>query len=146
MDLKLLALDDEDLNVISAHLQDAVFKAGDVSYSPARQQITFALNRFCWENAEKGASKGFERRRSALIFKQVRSVRSLGIDRADKDKVHSLLAIVFDKKDEGPDGFVELALSGGGTILLDVDCIEVQLADTGAAWETDRRPRHPGVA
>jgi hypothetical protein len=144
MTLKLLALDEEDLNVVSAHLQDAVFKAGDLDYSPQTKQFIVAMNRFCWEEAEDKA-KSFERRRTALAFKQVKSVRSIGFDRKASDKVLSLLAVVFDKNGDGPDGFIELMLAEGASILLNVDCIEVQLADTGAAWETTMRPRHPGV-
>jgi hypothetical protein len=54
--------------------------------------------------------------------------------------------MTFDRDGDGPDGAIELVLAGGGSILLDVDCIEVQLADTGGAWETKLRPRHPGAA
>lgn len=145
MPLKLLALDDEDLAVVSAHVQDAVFKCGDLHYWPARRQFALAANRFAWEETGKG-SQPFERRRAALVFKRVRGVKSAGFDRTDKDAVQSLLAVTFEKDGEGPEGSVELVLAGGGAILLDVECIEVELADTGGAWETKRKPRHPGAA
>lgn len=145
MTLKLLALDDEDLTVISAHMQDAVFRVADVDYTPRDKHFTIAANRFAWEEAQRNA-KGFERSRAALCFKQVKSVRSIGVDRTAKDKVLSLLAVMFEKEGEGPDGHIELVLAGGGSILLDVDCIEVQLADTGGTWETTMKPRHPGTA
>jgi len=145
MPLKLLALDDEDLTVISAHMQDAILRVGDLDYTPKNKSFTLAANRFDWEAAER-ASKGFERSRTALCFKQVKGARSVGFDRKAKDKVLSLLAVVFEKEGEGPDGSIELVLSGGGSILLDVDCIEVQLADTGGTWETTLKPRHPGAA
>lgn len=144
MTLKLLALDDEDLTVISAHMQDAVFRVGDVDYKPGSKSLTLAANRFDWESSER-ESKGFERSRAALCFKQVKSVRSIGVDRKAKDKVLSLLAVLFEKEGEGPDGAIELVLAGGASILLDVDCIEVQLADTGGTWETTLKPRHPGA-
>jgi hypothetical protein len=145
MPLKLLALDDEDLTVISAHMQDAVFRIADIDYTPKRKCFSIAANRFAWEETQREA-KGFERNRAALCFKQVKSVRSIGIDRKAKEKVLSLLAVLFDKDGEGPDGHIELVLAGGGSILLDVDCIEVQLADTGGTWETTLKPRHPGAA
>ena len=145
MTLKLLALDDEDLTVISAHMQDAVFRVADVEYMPKHKHLTIAANRFDWEEADRKA-KGFERSRAALCFKQVKGVRSIGVDRAAKDKVLNLLAVLFEKQGEGPDGHIELVLAGGGSILLDVDCIEVQLADTGGTWETTVKPRHPGAA
>ncbi|WP_280778421.1 DUF2948 family protein [Rhizobium sp. SG_E_25_P2] len=145
MTLKLLALDEEDLTVISAQMQDAVFKVGDIDFKPRAGHFMLAANRFAWEASDRN-EKGFERRRAALCFKQVKSVRSIGFDRKASDAVLSLLAILFDKEGEGPDGSVELVLSGGGSILLHVDCIEAQLADTGGAWETAMKPRHPGAA
>jgi hypothetical protein len=145
MPLKLLALDDEDLTVISAHMQDAVFRVADVEYEPKQKRLTIAANRFDWEVADREA-KGFERSRAALCFKQVTSVRSIGVDRKAREKVLSLLAVLFEKEGEGPDGSIELVLAGGGSILLSVDCVEVQLADTGGTWETTMKPRHPGAA
>jgi hypothetical protein len=141
-DLKLMALDGEDLAVISAHMQDSVFKVGDMIWSPREQQFALAANRFVWEAAD-GKRRGFERRRAALVFKRVLAVRSVGIDRTKRDEVLSLLALRFEQKGEGPEGTIELALSGTASIALDVECIEAQLADVGGAWETASRPRHP---
>ncbi|PDS33377.1 DUF2948 family protein [Rhizobium phaseoli] len=141
-DLKLVALDDEDLAIISAHMQDSVFKVGDIDWSPSEAQFALAANRFVWEGAGR-KRRGFERRRAALVFKRVLAVRSLGIDRTKRDEVLSLLALRFEKKGEGPDGTVELTLSGNASIALDVECIEMQLADIGGAWEAASKPRHP---
>ncbi|ANM09055.1 MULTISPECIES: DUF2948 family protein [Rhizobium] len=140
-DLKLVALDDEDLAVISAHMQDSVFKVGDIDWSPRDAQFALAVNRFVWEGAER-KRRGFERRRAALVFKRVLAVRSLGIDRGKRDEVLSLLALRFERKGEGPEGTIELSLSGTASIALDVECIEVQLADIGGAWEASSKPRH----
>lgn len=145
MSLKLLALDEEDLNVVSAHMQDAVLHVGDIEYLPKSKQVVIAANRFAWETAA-GGGRSFERRRAALCFKQVTSVRSVGFRREDRDKVLSLLAVTFERDGDGPEGSIELVLAGGASILLGVDCIEVQLADTGGAWETTLKPRHPGAA
>ena len=141
-DLKLVALDSEDLAVISAHMQDSVFKVGDVEWLPRDAQFSLAASRFVWEDADR-KRKGFERRRAVLVFKRVLAVRSTGIDRHKRDEVLSLLAVRFEQKGEGPDGRIELTLSGAATIALDVECIEVQLADVGGAWETASKPRHP---
>ncbi|AJD39991.1 hypothetical protein RGR602_CH00627 [Rhizobium gallicum bv. gallicum R602sp] len=143
-DLKLLALDSEDLAVVSAHMQDSVFKVGDMAWSPRDGQFSIAANRFVWEDA-LNKRKGFERHRAALIFKRVLAVRSTGIDRQRRDDVLSLLSVGFEQKGEGPDGTVELTLAGAAEIVLDVECIEVQLADIGGAWETASKPRHPGA-
>ncbi|MBB5665106.1 hypothetical protein GGE68_003320 [Rhizobium leguminosarum] len=140
-ELKLVALDDEDLAIISAHMQDSVFKVGDIDWSPRDAQFALAVNRFVWEGAER-KRRGFERRRTALVFKRVLAVRSLGIDRGKRDEVLSLLALRFEQKGEGPEGTIELSLSGTASIALDVECIEVQLADIGGAWEASSKPRH----
>ncbi|RCW27215.1 DUF2948 family protein [Ciceribacter lividus] len=142
-DLKLLALDSDDLAVISAHMQDAVFKVGDIAYLPRARQFSLVANRFVWERTEP-KRRSFERRRTVLTFKRVEAVRSTGIDRTRNDDVRSLLALRFRQEGEGPGGVLELVLAGGGMIALDVECIEGQLADTGAAWETSRKPGHPG--
>lgn len=140
--LKLLALDEEDLAVVSAHVQDAVFKVGGLSYDARRHHFCVVINRFVWEKAE-GKRRNFERRRAVLLFKCVSAVRSVGFDRADPEAVLDLLALSFSRKAEGPEGTIELVLAGEASIALDVECIEAQLADTGGAWETAFRPRHP---
>ncbi len=140
--LKLLALDEEDLGVVSAHVQDAVFKVAGTLFDLRRGQFSLVINRFVWETAE-GRRRSFERRRSVLLFKRVTAVRSLGFDRNDTETVLDLLALRFAQKGDGPDGTIEFVLAGAASIALDVECIEVQLADTGGAWETAFKPRHP---
>ncbi|CAD7034068.1 hypothetical protein REJC140_03270 [Pseudorhizobium endolithicum] len=141
-DLKLLALDQDDLGIISAHMQDSVFRVGELSYDARHRQFTAVVNRFVWEEADRG-KKGYERRRSVISFKRVEAVRSLGVNRQDPEGVYCMLAIRFEQQGDGPDGTVELTLSGGGAISLDVECIEVQMLDTGGAWATERLPAHP---
>jgi len=141
LDLKLLALDADDLSILSAHMQDAVFKVGDLSFSARSGLFSLAANRFVWEKAER-AGKSFERRRAGLSFKRVEAVRSIGFDRGKADEVMSLLAIRYTPTGEGPDGVIELVLAGGGTIALEVECIEAQLADIGGAWEATAKPEH----
>lgn len=140
-DLKLLALDTDDLSIISAHMQDAVFKAGDLAFAPRPGLFSLTVNRFVWEKADRSA-KSYERHRAVLGFKRVSAVRSIGFDRSGADEVLSLLAIRFVVRGEGPDGVIELVLSGSGMIALEVECIEAQLTDTGGAWGTGSRPDH----
>ena len=141
--LKLFALDNDDLAVLSAHMQDAVFKVADISFKARPGLFVLAVNRFVWEGAGE-KRKAYERRRALLSFKRVNAVRSIGFDRRKGDDVLSLLAIRYRGEGEGPEGVVELVLSGGGIIALEVECIEAQLADTGGAWETSFKPDHPG--
>ncbi|MCD2173978.1 DUF2948 family protein [Rhizobium sp. C4] len=139
--LKLLALDEEDLDIVSAHMQDSVFKVAECAFDARTMQFSMTANRFVWETAsERG--RPFERRKAALVFKRVSAVKSTGVDRKNKDAVLDLLAIRFEKRGEGPDGVIELMLAGGGVVQLDVECIEAQLADVGGAWETKSKPQH----
>ncbi|MEZ5871656.1 MAG: DUF2948 family protein [Nitratireductor sp.] len=140
--LKLIALDEEDLSVISAHVQDAVLKAGDIDYFAREKRFVVAMNRFVWEVADK--TKQFERRRSVLHFERVNKVSSIGFNRKGKDQVLSLLAVVFQPGDL-PAGTLELVFSGNAVIRLEVECVEAQLSDMAAAWETSSRPGHPDL-
>lgn len=143
--LKLIALDAEDLEVISAHLQDAVMRVGDMTYLPREHRFALVLNRFNWEQALERTPRrrhlSFERRRSGLHFDRVRKVKTRKLDRKARDAVLELLAIRFEEN-EPPAGLIELVFAGGGTIRLDVECIEAALRDLGASWSTEARPAH----
>lgn len=140
--LKLAALDEQDLAIVSAHVQDAVFKVGDMQLLAAEKRFVVALNRFAWEKKRKLFSRRHERRRSVLHFEGVRSVRTSGVRREADEDVLSLLALRFLPGAEAPAGSIELTCSGGAAIRLDVDFIEARLTDLGAAWETTALPRH----
>lgn len=135
---RLVALDAEDLQVISAHCQDAVLKASDLHYFPAENRFVLEMNRFRWEENRKQNVRA----RSVLHFEQVRKVRTRGIDPRQGDHVLSLLAVLFSPTD-APSGHVDLVFSGSATLRLDVECIEAQLADMNAAWEAGSKPSHP---
>ncbi len=95
--LKLLALDEEDLDIVSAHMQDSVFKVAECAFDARTRQFSLTANRFVWETAsEKG--RPLERRKAALVFKRVSAVKSAGVDRKNKDAVLDLLAIRFEKQ------------------------------------------------
>ena len=140
--LKLVALDVQDLEIVSAHVQDAVMKVGDLSYRPSEKRFVVAMNRFVWENKSGFFKQNNERRRSVLHFESVRQVKTAGFSREAADEVLSLLAVRFEPGAELPAGVIELVCSGGAAIRLDVDYIEARLADLGAAWETASRPQH----
>lgn len=139
--LKLAALDAEDLQVVSAHVQDAVLTVGDIRFLPKEQKAIFAMNRFVWDKAADKRSREHERRRSALAVSQVKSMKVQGIRQEAKGAILSLLALTFEETN-APAGHLRLEFAGGGSLLLDVDCIEVQLADLGAAWSTPNLPSH----
>ncbi len=137
-ELKLKALDEEDLEVIATHMQDAIVLTGDMQYTPSNQQFVIIANRFNWQ---AGKNEKPSRRRSAVFFDRVSSVKSQRIRRDTEDAVLSLLTISF-KVSQAPAGTVELTFAGGGAIQLEVECIEAQLDDLGPEWETVRVPDH----
>ena len=138
--LKLLAMDDEDLAVISAHVQDAVLKVGDLVNLPKERRFALGMNRFIWEKAD-GRRENFERRRAALTFDRVLSVKTSRVRRDRPEAVMELLAVGFEAT-ETPAGHVTLYFAGGGAVRLEVECIEARLADLGAAWATRKKPSH----
>ncbi|MEL6289254.1 MAG: DUF2948 family protein [Pseudomonadota bacterium] len=140
--LRLIALEPEDLTVISAAMQDAIIRVGAIEWQ--RGQGTFLLsgNRFAWEADDGPASAGGgERRYAALKFARVEGVSLQGISRDDPEMMLSLLSIQFTPGD-APSGRIVLTFAGDGGIALDVECVEVELADVGPAWDTPRTPSH----
>ncbi len=147
--LRLAAIDDEDLAVLSAHVQDSVLKVSDIAYLPRERRFALGMNRFTWEKLDEDAPRRkpdeFERRRAALTFDRVTHVRATGVDRAKPETVLELLAIQFVATDE-PSGLVTLVFAGGAAIEIGVEVIEARLADLGPAWATASLPKHDGTA
>jgi hypothetical protein len=138
--LKLVALDRDDMEVVSAHLQDAVIKAADVHWRPSEKRVVVGLNRFDWETVN-GSSTEFRRCRAALRFERVSSCKCRDVNAAEKNQILNLLAVTFDETDP-PGGVVTLTFSGGAALRLEVECLEAELADLGPAWVTECCPEH----
>jgi hypothetical protein len=138
--LKFVVLDEEDLEIVSTHLQDAVVKTADVLWRPHENRMVLALNRFDWEGAQF-AKPEYRRRRSALRFERVLSCKCRGMSPSGADGVLNLLAVEFASTDE-PSGVVTLTFSGGAVLRLEVECLEAELADLGPTWTTTARPVH----
>ena len=136
--LKLLAQDPEDLAVISAVLQDAVAKIGDIRWDAQARTLTLACNRFRWE---AGGKKDGQRVRSALQLGDVTAVQARNLKRDAKGAIVELLAIAFEPG-EAPGGTVLLTFAGGGDLRVGVECLDVALADVSEPWATPRRPGH----
>jgi hypothetical protein len=133
--LRLLAQDADDLAVISAALQDAVAKVGDITYEPKAHRLTVAFNRYCWE------ADGGQRVRSALQLGGVMGVQTRKIRRGAKDAVLEILAMTFEPG-EAPGGVITLSCAAGGDIRATVECVEAVLADLSEPWPTPRKPAH----
>lgn len=135
--LRLVALDQEDLAVLSAHLQDAVVKVGDLAYLPHERRFALVARRFDWE-----AAPDVPRRRLAgFHFERVLRARCRNIDRANPDAVLNLLAVTFEETN-APSGTATLLFSDGGAIQLDLECVEAQMKDLGPVWQAEARPVH----
>lgn len=128
--LNLGALDAEDLQVVSALVQDAVFPVTEMSWRAKEHRFAILLNRFRWEdrdNAEK-RHRDVERVQSLLVIENVLKVASQGVDRSDKDMILSMLSLDFEAGEEGA-GALTLTLAGDGGIRLSVEALEVSLKD-----------------
>lgn len=141
--LNLGALEPEDLQVISALVQDAVFPAGEMTWRPKDRRFAILLNRFRWE--DRGRDRhGAERVQSLLVFENVVKVASQGVARGDKDLVLSLLSLDW-HPGEAPHGAVELTLAGDGAIRLEVEALEAVLKDVTRPYRapSGKAPGHP---
>jgi hypothetical protein len=136
--LKLVALDPDDLAIVSAHLQDAVVRVGDLAFLPSEHRFALVARRFDWE---AGPSEPPRRRLTGLHFERVLAARTRGIDRGNTDAVLNLLAITFEETDS-PSGTATLVFSEGAAIQLELECIETQMKDLGPVWEAEGRPVH----
>ncbi|MDB5650733.1 MAG: hypothetical protein JWL62_2253 [Hyphomicrobiales bacterium] len=136
--LRLVALDAEDLAVVSCNLQDAVVRVADVAFLPRQRRFALLASRFDWVAAEAGR---MERCRAGLHFDNVTKVSSTGFHRDDTASVLNLLSIAFEET-ETPAGTVVLTFSGGAGIRLDVECVDAQMRDVGPRWSAQHKPGH----
>jgi len=138
--VKFVALDKEDLEVVSAHLQDAEVKVADVHWRPDEKRLVLAVDRFDWPSAIAPAPE-FRRCRSALRFDRVLACKCKNVNPAGKDSILNLLAVEF-AESTPPGGAITLTFSGGATLRLEVECLEVELADLGPIRLAEARPVH----
>ncbi len=141
--LNLGALDTDDLAVIAALTQDAVFPASEMRWERRAARFALLLNRVRWEDAGKGRHAP-ERVQSVLMFSNVQAVASQGVSKGDPDTVLSLLGLQFDPT-EAPSGTLTLTLAGDGAMRLTVEALEVTLKDVTRPYVAPSRklPHHP---
>ncbi len=144
--LRLMAMDDDDLQVISALVQDAVFPASEIAWDSRHRRFALLLNRFRWEDmpAAQRRQRPVERVQSVLSVSDVLKVQSQGFERGDKDLVLSLLSLSFVPAEDGM-GRLELVLAGDGAIALEVETLDVTLQDVTRPYIAPSRhtPEHP---
>ena len=139
--LKLIARTNEDLKVISAHLQDSIVSTKDIASLKKNKIFLMQLNRFMWEDVEKGVFRKNKRIRTILKFDNVLEVNSKNISQKNKDKFLDFLAI---ESNQMPDNNYEMKLifSGDSVIRVVAEVIEVALDDQGEPWNTKNKPKH----
>jgi hypothetical protein len=128
--LKLIALDADDLAVVSAHVQDAKVQSADIIWRQAEKRLVVGMSRLDWEQTLSGQTSP-RRLISALRFDRVLSCKSRNIDLEAPEVPLELLGIEFHPGD-APSGSAVLLFAHGGALRLDVECLECELTDLGA--------------
>ena len=139
--LKLIGKKEEDLKIISAYLQDAVVITKDMLFLKKNRIFIMILNRFMWEDAEKGVFRKNKRIRCAVKFEEVIKVRSKNINQRNDNKPLEHLAIKSSMI-SGNLSKVNIFFSGGGIITLICEIIEVFMSDLGKPWNVKHFPSH----
>ena len=128
--LKLIALDADDLAVISAHVQDARVQTADIIWRQGEKRLVVGMSRLDWEQTLSGQTAP-RRLIAALRFERVLSCKSRNIDLGMPGTALELLGIEFHLGD-APSGSAVLLFNHGGALRLDVECLECELTDLGA--------------
>ena len=139
--LKLIAKTEEDLSIVSAHLQDSIASISDIANLKKNKIFLMQLNRFMWEDVEKGVFRKNKRIRTILKFENVLEVHSKNINQHKKDKFLDFLAI---ESGTMPDNNYQMKIIFAGDSIIKIisEVIEVTLDDQGEAWDTKNKPKH----
>jgi hypothetical protein len=138
--LGLVALDGEDLKIISALMQDAVFPITEMTWDQGRRRFALLVNRFRWEDKRPKP----ERVQSVLIIEDTMKVASQGVDLSAKNMILSILTMEWAAGEDGT-GTITLTLAGDGAVAIDVECLEVTLSDVTRPYlaPSGNMPTHP---
>ena len=139
--LKLIAKTTDDLRVISAHLQDSIVLTSDIANLKKNRIFLMQINRFMWEDVEKGIFRKNKRIRTILKFENVSNISSKNINQANREKFLDFLTI---ESSQLPDKTYEMKLifSGDAIIKIYSEVVEVTLDDQGPSWESKNKPKH----
>lgn len=143
--LRLMAVDPEDLSVISTLVQDSILPASEMTWRPSDRRFAMLINRFRWEDRDSASrqNRRFERVQSVLVFETVARVAYSGIDPKDKDQILSVLSLEF-QETEAPSGVITINLAGDGALALTVECLDVLVKDVTRPYlaPSGAEPRH----
>jgi hypothetical protein len=135
--LKLRAVDADDLEVLSAILQDALVPVAEMAYLPDEHRFVLVANRFRWEPGDDGTRLEFQRTLTGLCIDFATNVQRRGFSPAEGDRILALLALRADGS------ALVLEFAGGSAIRIEVEGVSCRLDDLGEPWPTRWRPRHP---
>ena len=139
--LKLNGTSEDDIKVISAHLQDSITQVKNIAHLKKNKIFLIQFNRFMWEDIEKGVFRKNKRIISVLKFENVISVISKNLNQKNTERFLDFLAIetklLSDKNYE-----VKLNFAGDILIKLNLEIIECFLEDISDPWETKNKPKH----
>ena len=139
--LKLIARTVEDLRVVSAYLQDAIVNLNEIANLKKNKILLLQLNRFMWEDVEKGVFRKNKRIRTILKFENVIKVKSKNIVLAGKDKFLDFLTIETNQTIDN-NYEMKILFAGDSIVKVTAEVIEVTLDDQGEAWDTKNKPKH----
>ncbi|MAR50263.1 MAG: DUF2948 family protein [Paracoccaceae bacterium] len=142
--LKLMAEDVEDLKVIATLVQDSVIPVSEISWRPKQNRFALLINRVRWE--DKVEISSIERVQSVLVFDDISTVSTLGIDQNISDNILSLLTISWESSSDTT-GVFQLVFSGNSIISLKAECINILLRDVTRPYQTNskKRPKHDNI-
>lgn len=136
--LRIAAQSPEDLTILSASLQDAILRIGDISYQKSAHALSLRISRFSHEHQGQAS-----RILAGLRFDGVLGIKARGLDRSDPDNLCVLLGLHFEHGETFPEGELYLIFAGGGEICMQVECIDAILTDVAKPRQTDKIPLHP---
>ena len=137
--LRVKAQDEDDLAVVSAAMQDAIVRVADIRHDGRARALIIAATRYRWEGEREGDG---ERVRAIMRVESVLDVKARGIGQDRLEGYMTVLSITFSPKDEPPAGVVNLTFAGGGEIAVNVECVDIALADASRPWPARGRPAH----
>ena len=141
VNLKLLGKNQEDLKIISAYLQDSILIVKNIVFLKQNRTFIMIVNRFMWENVEKGIFRQNKRIRCAVKIEEVIKVESKNINQKNKNKPLECLAIkcssIFDEVYK-----IKIFFAGDSIITIISEVIEIALHDLGKPWNVKHIPIH----
>ncbi len=140
--LKLHAVDEEDLHIISSYLQDALFPLSSMHVDYDQGTFSCLLNRFCWEHEEDHKTHGFYYRiHTGVLIKNIQAVHTRNFDHQSPHRVMNLLALKTQASDNGG-VFLSFLFAHDKEIRLEVSALNLWMNDVESPWPTKKKPIH----